>query len=527
MTIQFPCPVCRCTLTCADHLRGSKGQCKSCGQIVRIGGDSTDNSIVFDTTPFVFDCPNCHQLFEGQADMDGRAGRCDRCHTVFPIKLRRQVAASKNVMTDASASHDADNTRPSDESIADGTQLTADNDRSALRAAAESSAHPVAHPVDLATITCGQCGGAMTVLSEQQGTIVGCPHCGVHLTVPMIGSPANPIKAPLDASDPTLKQQAADVVQRESVGNAAPTNEHPTTMEAAAHQDQLVNPYEVSTAATSSGRATRRRGRVRRSRAGERFSFAAAWSLFSSTCFPQVLISTAFFIAYAIVVVTPLNILGRVLSRNLLSSMNNPSSGAFESLTLSLMALGCLYLAMIIASSLGGTILLSHALAAVRREKVRLLETNGATWRMSGEVLLQVLITAPPAIGLGAILQWVQPDSTVILFVAAAVGGIYSLVMVTLMVFTPFAIVDGERPWQAIRTSAQICLQAPATIAYVLVISCGFMICLVMTLTVGILATAFPVFAITATYELARPIPLEPIEPRRTRRTAIRRSGLN
>ncbi|MEM1227944.1 MAG: hypothetical protein AAGJ40_19825 [Planctomycetota bacterium] len=527
MTIQFPCPACRCTLTCADHLRGSKGQCKSCGQIVRIGDDSTDNSDVFDTTPFVFDCPNCHQLFEGQADLDGRAGRCDRCHTVFPIALRRQVAASNNGKANVLASNDAGDAVKSDESITNGTLRTTGHDQGTQRAVTEESPHPVAQPADLATITCGQCGGAMTVLSEQQGTTVGCPHCEVHLTVPMIGSLANPIKAPLDANGPTLTRQAADAVQRESVGNAAPTNEHPARIEVVTHQDRPVNPYEVSTAATSSRRATRRRRQVPRSRAGERFSFAAAWSLFSSTCFPQVLIATAVSIAYAIVVVTPLNILGRILSRNLLSSMNNPSSGASESLTLSLMALGCIYLAMIFASSLGGAILLSHALAAVRREKVRLLETNGATWRMTGAVLLQVLITAPPAIGLGAILRWVQPDSAIVLFVAAAVGGIYSLVVVTLMVFTPFAIADGERPWQAIRTSAQICLQAPATIAYVLVISCGFMICLVMTLTVGILAMAFPVFAITATYELARPIPLQPIKPRRTRKIAILRSGLN
>src|SRR5690606_30276421 len=103
-------------LECAAALLGTKGQCRNCQHIFTItkhaAADLPDSSL--DEPTLVFHCPRCRQLFAGQAEMQGRKGKCHACGEVFTISIEPGPAKAgrpANALSN-SASNATDGGRP-------------------------------------------------------------------------------------------------------------------------------------------------------------------------------------------------------------------------------------------------------------------------------------------------------------------------------------------------------------------------------------------------------------------------------
>ncbi|RMF41999.1 MAG: hypothetical protein D6753_08515, partial [Planctomycetota bacterium] len=89
--VLIPCPKCGHHLTCDRKLVGTKGQCPACKYIFTIArhSDRIGTGVDAHLPTFTFSCPACHQLFEGQPEMEGRRGKCHVCGAIFRIELKK------------------------------------------------------------------------------------------------------------------------------------------------------------------------------------------------------------------------------------------------------------------------------------------------------------------------------------------------------------------------------------------------------------------------------------------------------
>ena len=200
MPIKIPCPRCRFELVCSAALLGTKGQCRNCQHIFTIAKSDTSRPVTseFDAPEVVFHCPACAQLFAGQAEMEGKKGKCHACGEVFAIALEPAPATSPSSSIPNPYASSPSLPKPSASSP------------SAQKPAAQKPAlpkpsllglskpSPTARPSATAVVAsgtqsqspiqfnCQHCSGVMEVPGSTSGQQTLCPYCGEPLTIPAV-----------------------------------------------------------------------------------------------------------------------------------------------------------------------------------------------------------------------------------------------------------------------------------------------------------------------------------------------------
>jgi len=164
--LTIACPQCSHKLICSPELLGTKGQCRNCHTIFTIApqGSATTATPIEHSPGWVFNCPKCDQLFEGQAEMEGRKGKCHACGEVFAIELKPATptrSAARTVTT---------------------TPQTAPSEL------ARPSAHVPSQPQTATPasiqFSCQHCQGVMEVPGSTAGRTTQCPYCQQLLNIP-------------------------------------------------------------------------------------------------------------------------------------------------------------------------------------------------------------------------------------------------------------------------------------------------------------------------------------------------------
>ncbi len=154
-SLKIPCPRCRFELICSPSLLGTKGQCRNCQHIFTIvSSDSAwPTSSESDSPDLVFHCPSCAQLFAGQAEMEGKKGKCHACGEVFAIALEPAPVSAPSPTAKPSAT------------------------KVVISSAQRQT------PIQF---KCLYCSGVMEVPASTSGQQTLCPYCGEPLTIPEV-----------------------------------------------------------------------------------------------------------------------------------------------------------------------------------------------------------------------------------------------------------------------------------------------------------------------------------------------------
>ncbi|MCR9294391.1 MAG: hypothetical protein NXI32_16865 [bacterium] len=519
--IRIACPKCRASLRCDRSLLGTKGQCKNCNYIFLISDDSNAHNDLANHSPSqVFECPTCGQLFEGTEEMQGRRGKCHACGEVFEIQLRSQNAISnEELLRNSSATADT--------IIAESDTLT-------------EAPHPpsVQNPSfqnETFQVACPSCNGIMAVPISGIGKQTACPYCQQLLQIP--DTRPSPLPSPgtvrpaadskskrtpklSSRSGPPTSQTAARVNptearRREASPKAADnalTSSPPSNSTfddpLLTFDDPLLNPFQPNSPGEANlGEANLHGGSWEPHVAAQRggVSFSSVFRLALDRAFPNCLIGA---LAYGVTIgAATLILYGSIFVTGLLLKAIQIEDPTIITITLAAVTI----LAAVAAIGLGtlGFCVLCHgALTSIRSRKGQssaMFSTGG----VFGPMLIYMFAISITAGLVGAVPQvLIHLLGESFALVAAGIGLVLSLgyaILALALCLTPFAILDGEPPLQAMTTS--LSLFQRHTLTFLTSVLCGFLIYAGISMaTCGIgalLLVGFPFFVMAALYHLA------------------------
>ena len=509
--LQIACPRCHAGLRCDASLLGTKGQCRQCKYIFLI---STDAQAAAGSSPttlpsWIFCCPNCSQLFEGTSEMEGRKGKCHVCGEVFIIELKPADAPKDSLKPSASEPGES-------------------------RSRAVQAAKPI-RPAKVPDVQlqCPSCDGIMEVPASAAGKTTACPFCQQLLQIPASQRPATeptaaerlkPISRAGQASYPA-SPIPAKTPQTSSKSNSQTTRpgsqQSPATQPQTASSpwddlseidlsssglggDQFSNPYQAPPAHVAAGQAGWDAGNYAPIKKGVSFSnvFALVFERAFPNCLAGALIYTLALGAILAVIYGSLFLTGMTLRALQVRDETVVLT------TIVIVMVGAFLVAVCIATA-GFCMLCNGALASMRGKKSsagELFSTGGAFLPM---LVYMFIVTILGAI-VGAIPQGLMYLAGPSIALLAALLGLllsvgYGLLAISLCL-TPFAILDGRPPLQAMKRSVDIFASHPGV--FIGTILCSFLLYLglsVVTCGLGtFLLVGFPFYVMAAIYCLTR-----------------------
>ncbi|MEZ6074745.1 MAG: hypothetical protein R3C56_03440 [Pirellulaceae bacterium] len=211
-SLKIPCPRCRFELLCSPSLLGTKGQCRNCQHIFTIASSDRARPAASepDSPELVFHCPSCAQLFAGQAEMEGKKGKCHACGEVFAIALEPApevpgiATERKPVATKPNAP------KPAELGPVTAPISTAKPSSTLVVISSAQRQAPI-------RFNCPYCAGVMEVPAATSGRQTLCPYCDEPLTIPETSdSPQSPTASlPVDSTSSYTATTAALGIQSE------------------------------------------------------------------------------------------------------------------------------------------------------------------------------------------------------------------------------------------------------------------------------------------------------------------------
>lgn len=485
--LKIACPNCRFELRCATSLLGTKGQCRNCRTIFTIAQNPADRVIAASGASepgLIFNCPQCDQLFEGRAEMEGRKGKCHACGAVFAIQLKPTHAAA------------TESAKPSQRSQP--SQPVAQ----AIQIAAKDTAIPAAGHSQSASIqfTCEHCHGVMEVPGSTAGRATECPYCQQRLIIPRQSSvPSAPAESSGKYFSPHTAGQLkmfpdspAPVTRRgTSAGGAKPATDLSSFPEdnANPYAAPMPDPYWDS---DSSGDWDQ----LAPSRKLRGLTFANVFELTFASLFPYCLVATALF-----VLVAGLS-LGLVLASGALAGAVvsvlelDPSTTVGMGVIYSAVGIAVLVAVFLVTAAFCMTC--NTALHVVRGRPITRQVLFGTGESYGGMLVIMLGWTAFNILRDRGI-PWLtkeladagQPDTAVVVaLVAIVVLFLVQISLMMLLAFVPYALLDGQSLPDAMATSSSIFLGNFLTLLAVNV--CGSLLyALVSVVTCGVGAIVF------------------------------------
>lgn len=458
--LKIPCPRCRFELVCLPSLLGTKGQCRNCQHIFTIAssGSALPTPSESDSPDLVFHCPSCAQLFAGQAEMEGKKGKCHACGEVFAIALEPAPVSPQNASVSnpdglgpavlSSASAPSPTTRPSAPTV--------------MTSAAQRHV-----PIQF---NCPYCAGVMEVPASTSGQQTLCPYCGEPLTIPAV---SNSPRA-LVASRPVA---SAGSYPATTVVPATQGEQNLWTALSEQSVAALGNPYAASalsphdTISSEMWSTPPCRKRLRG------LTFSNAFALTFNSLFPFCLIAPVLFgMATVIALIAYMFLMS--LAKQTTLDMSDETS--IQVIVFGLLA-GAVLIG-ILAATAAYCMTCNTALHAVRGKHItsRVVFSTGEAYGgmlaiMLGWTILNLLRT----IGVPYLMQEIakagDPQTaklTGILIIGVLL--LVQLVFTFLWSFVPYALLDGQSFFRAMGTSTSICLNYFSVVMPVLI--CGWLL---------------------------------------------------
>ncbi len=482
--LKIACPKCQFELICPRNLLGTRGQCRNCQYIFTIAETNSAAQTERNVTEpgLIFNCPECDQLFEGQAEMEGRKGKCHACGAVFAIELKTSAAptvAKPTVAKPRAPSRPSPKQRPSKPTVARQTvnakpaarQPKRDNSKPASPTPQRASRPSLAatQTSQLAAsirFACTQCQGVMEVPHSTAGRNTECPYCQQLLTIPQqstidLSSPSTSPNyfAPHVEKQPQVFPAATDGVDAGRAGN---------------------NPYasprlEPNLPANSSDEwSARTRNKIRG------LTFGNAFQLTFDSLFPYCLVASVLFVlvggfAFAMVMGS-LALAGFTVQAVEL----DPKSTA--GLTIIYGALGISMVTAVILVTAVYCMTCNTALHMVRGRKISGEVLFGTGESYGGMLVILfgwTVFNIMQRVGVPWIVQSLQDsgqgDTAVVIgVVILAVMFILQSALTLLLAFVPYALLDGQSLPDAIATSCSVFLGNFLTVFAVTI--CGWLL---------------------------------------------------
>lgn len=466
-TLTIPCPRCRFELVCSPSLLGTKGQCRNCQHIFTIATGSPNQPS--DSQPsapeLVFRCPSCAQLFAGQAEMEGRKGKCHACGEVFAIALE-PVAHGPSIISADRPSHST------------GKPLAGHQANAAMNTPAQSSTNvvisstPREAPIQF---TCQRCAGLMEVPASTSGQQTLCPYCGETLTIPtMAVKRAHPSLPPASTAQSWASTNvAADTLS--SLNMSTELGDLGQAPQANPYGAPSLSPHDAPGAEVWSTPPRKKRPRG--------LTFTNAFELTFDSLFPSCLIAPFLFgmaavVAFGVLMMS-MSFAGYTVRKLELSDVTLIQVVVYS-------AMGCGVMVGIFVATAAYCMTCNTALHAVRGKRISArvaLNTGDAYAGMLAIMLGWTVFNLLRRFGIPFIVQELASTSgpQTATFVGLVIIGLLALVQVVLtllMGFVPYALLDGQRLPEAIGTSISIWLDHLLTVLPVLI--CGWLLYLLV-----------------------------------------------
>ncbi len=482
--LKIACPKCHFELNCPSSLLGTKGQCRNCQYIFTIARrDSATQPAAADASSpgHVFNCPACNQLFEGQAELEGRKGKCHACGQVFAIELRPAQAPMVTVAQERKLRAESSGAR----SIKQTARKQTASDAASPPHPSSSSPTPVTIQFE-----CMHCQGVMEVPGSTAGRTTQCPFCQQQLTIPQQSTSvqastasAGKYFAPYVQSQPQVfpesrvassgrKTGSADLAETGGVDNSNPY--------ATPNLDQYTPSHTTDDWSQST---TRKKIRG--------LTFGNAFELTFDSLFPYGLVAAGLFTGVCVLA------FGFVIVAFMLGSFTvqrmqyDPTS--IEGMTI---IYGLLGMAVIVAVFLVTAVYCATcntALHAVRKRPI-----SGQVLFGTGESYGGMLVVMFGWVGFNYLRQFGVPwlvqslteagqaeTALVVGLVTFALLGAIQIALNILLAFVPYALLDGQSLPDAIATSSSIVFGNFLTVLAVL--TCGALLyTAVSVLTLGV-----------------------------------------
>ncbi len=292
--LTIACPKCRYKLICPTSLLGTKGQCRNCQTIFTIEETRSDGHVASQAASpsFIFNCPKCNQLFEGQAEMEGRKGKCHACGAVFAISLKSAEVESrpKSSLTvqpigrRESSQPTVAKQQTSPVQTTEQAQLNKLKPSSPRPRPVQSAAQTSRPAASSATIqfACTKCQGVMEVPSTTAGRNTECPYCRQLLTIPHQSTIDD--SSPLAATNyyvPPTEAQPQMFPEPQNVVTSATADGNP-------YASSLVDPHIPYEPSQEWTKTTRKKIRG--------LTFANAFELTLNSLLPYCLVASAAFL---------------------------------------------------------------------------------------------------------------------------------------------------------------------------------------------------------------------------------------
>ncbi|MCA9159469.1 MAG: hypothetical protein KDA72_14135, partial [Planctomycetales bacterium] len=449
-SLKIPCPRCRFELVCSPSLLGTKGQCRNCQHIFTIA--SSDNALPAasesDSPDLVFHCPSCAQLFAGQAEMEGKKGKCHACGEVFAIALEPAPVVSGGPSQRKTAEPKPKELKPAELGPASASTPTVKPSSTSVAISRAQRQAPI-------QFNCQYCAGVMEVPAATSGRQTLCPYCDEPLTIPATsGSPRSPTASlPVDsagshsATTAALATQSQKKVWTELSDNSSAVLGEPC----------VAPVLQPETASSGGGNAPSLRKQARG------LTFSNAFQLAFSSLLPFCLIAPVLFgIATVITLITIPVLISFAEQTVQMLDMTDATS-------VQLTVLGLLAVAVlvgVIAATAAYCMTCNTALHAVRGKHISsrvVFSTGGAYGGMFAILLGWTILNLLLSTGVPLIMQQVaaagSPQSAKL--IGILIVGVFFLVQTVftyLWSFVPFALLDGQSLPSAMGTSTSICL---------------------------------------------------------------------
>lgn len=466
-SLKIPCPRCRFELLCSPSLLGTKGQCRNCQHIFTIASSDRARPAASepDSPELVFHCPSCAQLFAGQAEMEGKKGKCHACGEVFAIALepapvvpgvpteRKPVAPKPHAPKPAElgpATAPISTAKPSSTMVV-------------------ISSAPRQAPIQF---NCQYCAGVMEVPAATSGRQTLCPYCDEPLTIPAVSdSPRSPTASlPVDSTSSYPATTAAAATQSEQNLWTELSNESSAAIGNYYAAADLPQP---ETASVGEKNAPSRRNRLRG------LTFSNAFELTFNSLLPFCLIAPVLF-GMATVVTLIAYLLLISFAEQTVQMLDMTDATSIQITVYGLLAVAVLV--GIFAATAAYCMTCNTALHAVRGKHISsrvVFSTGGAYGGMFAIMFGWTIFNLLRTIGVPLIMQELaeagSPQSAKL--IGISIVGVFILVQIVftyLWSFVPYALIDGQSLTSAMGTSTSICLNHWLIVLPVLV--CGWLL---------------------------------------------------
>lgn len=509
-TLTIACPKCRFELICSTNLLGTKGQCRNCQYIFTITDKSLESPVDSQAVPpsFVFNCPECDQLFEGQPEMEGRKGKCHVCGAVFTISLK---AAAPNTLPNPSLpTQPAHRPLPTKPAVAKPKSLPSKQTAGQPQTAKSKTPSPTPRPVQAAGQTarpaarsttiqfaCTHCQGVMEVPSSTAGRNTECPYCRQLLTIPRQSTiDVSAQSAPTNYYAPSTEAQPLMFPEPQNVVTSASINSNPY----ASPLLEQHSPYESFNDGTST---TRKKIRG--------LTFTNAFELALASLLPYCLVGSAAFLLVGGIIFAL--VLGAVALAgfSIQSLQLEPQSAVGMSVVFGIVGIAVITSVFLVTAVF--CMICNTALHAVRGRKISTHVLFGMGESYPGMLAIMLGWTVINLLRREGI-PWLvrsladsgqMETAAVVGIVSAVVLFIVQVTLTFLLAFVPYALLDGQDLPNAIATSSSIFLSNFLTVFAVSV--CGWLLfILVSVFTCGlgfIVFIGFMLYLNAAIYHLA------------------------